>query len=274
MKRTILISGCASGIGLASAIRLKRKGWRVLATVRRAEDAERLRTRHDLEVMVMELADPISIAACADQALTITDGRVDAVFNNAAYGQVGAVEDISIDDMRRQFEVNVFGTHELTRRLIPTMRANKRGRIVQCSSVLGLVSGPYRGAYSASKFALEALSDAMRVELEGTGITVSLIEPGPIRTKFLASALDNFKRTIDIDSSAHRDTYRQRLEKMESGGNDRFRLEPDAVADKLLHALESPNPKARYFVTTPTYVADTLRRILPARMLDRVIQRL
>ncbi|MEL7090051.1 MAG: SDR family NAD(P)-dependent oxidoreductase, partial [Planctomycetota bacterium] len=145
------------------------------------------------------------------------------------------------------------------------------GRIIQCSSVLGLVSGPYRGAYSASKFALEALSDALRLELEGTGIHVSLIEPGPIRTKFLESALKTFRQTIDVDGSPHRAVYKTRLEKMEAGGDDRFKLEPDAVAEKVQAALESSTPKPRYFVTTPTYVADGMRRLLPTRLLDRVV---
>ncbi|MEO1205070.1 MAG: SDR family NAD(P)-dependent oxidoreductase [Pseudomonadota bacterium] len=274
MKRAVLITGCSSGIGLATAIRMKKRGWRVIGTVRRPDDIARLADRHGVEGLTLELTDKNSIAACADRALELTDGKLEGLFNNAAYGQVGAVEDISVDDLRRQFEVNVFGGHDLTCRLVPAMRKVGRGRIVQCSSVLGLVSGPFRGAYSASKYALEGLSDAMRLELQGGGISVSLIEPGPIRTKFLETAIETFKKTIDRDASPHRETYKVRLAKMEAGGNDRFKMEPDAVAEKVQDALESLNPKPRYFVTTPTYVADSLRRVLPTRVLDRIVHRM
>lgn len=272
VQRTVLITGATSGIGLASALRMKRAGWRVLATARHAEGALRLARDHGLEAVILELADPTSIAACADRALDMTCGHVNALFNNAAYGQIGAVEDVTVEDLRRQFEVNLFGAHDLTRRLIPAMRKAGWGRVVQCSSVLGLVSGPYRGAYSASKFALEGLSDAMRIELKDANIAVSLIEPGPIRTRFIEHALENFRRTIDWEASPHAATYRARMAKLEAGGNDGFKLEPDAVADKLEHALTSPHPKPRYFVTTPTYLADAMRRLLPTAALDRVVK--
>src|SRR5690606_24281722 len=179
--RTILITGCSSGIGLASARMLKARGWRVLATARKPEDLKRLNEEHGLEALYLELADPKSIAGCAEEALSRTRGRLYALFNNAAYSQPGAVEDIPADALRHQLEVNVVGTHDLTRRIIPAMRASGAGRIVQCSSVLGLVSAPWRGAYCASKYALEALTDALRLELQGSGIHVSLIEPGPRR---------------------------------------------------------------------------------------------
>lgn len=269
--RSILITGCSSGIGLASARLLKARGWRVLATARHAGDIARLEADEGLETLPLELADPASIAACADAALSRTGGRLDALFNNAAFGQVGAVEDLTPAVLRRQIEVNLISWHDLTCRILPAMRAAGRGRIVQCSSVLGLVAAPYRGAYCASKFALEALSDAMRLELRGTGIHVALIEPGPIRTKFVATALAHFKGSIDIDGSPHRADYRARLESMERGGKETFKLEPHAVALKLVHALESPRPRLRYYVTTPTYIAAGLRRVLPGRLLDRIL---
>lgn len=272
-KKTVLMTGCGSGIGLATAVRMRKAGWRVLAGVRRAADADRIEREFGLEPLVMELSEPGSIAAGVDAALERTGGRIEALFNNAAYGQIGAVEDVTVEALRRQFETNLFAAHDLARRLIPVMRASGHGRIVQCSSVLGLVSGPYRGAYSASKFALEALSDAMRLELSGSGIHVSLIEPGPIRTKFLETALDTFQRTIDAENSAHRENYRQRLADLRAGGNQSYKLEPDAVAAKVQHALESARPKARYFVTTPTYAADALRRVLPTRLLDAIMAR-
>ena len=270
-RRTILITGCSSGIGLAAARTLKARGWRVLATARKPEDLARLEKEEGVEALHLELADPASVAACAEEALKRTDGNLDALFNNAGFGQVGAVEDVTSDILRRQLEINVVGTHELTRRILKVMRANGRGRIVQCSSVLGLVSGPYRGAYCASKFALEALSDSLRLELRDTAVRVSIIEPGPIRSRFVESALANFKATIDIDGSPHRQTYLARLAVMEAGGKTTFKLEPEAVAGKLVHAVESARPKTRYFVTTPTYLAAILKRVLPTPLLDRFL---
>lgn len=274
MSRSILITGCSSGIGLASARVLHARGWRVLATARTPQDREMLAYELGVEALHLDLADPDSIAACAMEALARTDANLDAVFNNGAYGQVGAVEDLTPALLRRQLEVNLIGTHDLTRRLIPAMRAAKRGRIVQCSSVLGFVAVPYRGAYCASKFALEALSDAMRFELAGTGIHVSLIEPGPIRSRFVEHALANFRAGIDIEGSPHRATYLARLAAMETGGKSTFKLEPEAVAAKLVHAVESARPKRRYKVTIPTHLAALGKRVLPPPWADWLVQRL
>ena len=202
--------------------------------------------------------------------LKATDGTLTALFNNGAYGQPGALEDIRPDVLRAQFEANVIGWHDLTCRVIPAMRARGEGRIVYCSSVLGLVAAPYRGAYSASKFAIEALADTLRVELDGTGIHVSLIEPGPIATRFVEHALAAYRQNVDTENSPHREIYRVRLAKMEEGGQHAFKLTPEAVAKKLVHALEARRPKARYYVTLPTYAAVVLRRILPVRALDAV----
>lgn len=271
--KSILITGCSSGIGLDAARRLKARGWRVIATARKSDDIAWLTESERLETIKLDLADGASISACAIAALQLTEGRLDALFNNAAYGQVGAVEDLTPDLLRRQIEVNVIGTHDLTRRIIPSMRRNGSGRIVQCSSVLGFITGPFRGAYSASKYALEALSDAMRMELEGSGIHVSIIEPGPIRTRFLETALANFRATIEVDGSAHADAYRARLAAMEAGGSSRFKLEPEAVTAKLIHALESRRPHQRYFVTQATYLAAAGRRLLPGPALDWLSRR-
>jgi NAD(P)-dependent dehydrogenase (short-subunit alcohol dehydrogenase family) len=266
--RSVLITGCSSGIGLASAIALHHRGWRVLATARQPEDLARLR---DLgcDALPLELADAKSIAACASEALRLTGGQLTALVNNAAYGQIGAVEDLTVDVLRHQFEVNFLGTHDLTRRLIPAMRANKTGRIVQISSVLGLMAAPYRGAYCASKFALEALSDCLRMELHGTGIHVSLIEPGPVRTKFLDTVLTAFRANIDMAGSAHKDVYAQRIASIERGGKTTFKVEPEAVARRVLLAVEGTNPKPRYFVTVPTHAANILKRVLPTILLDK-----
>lgn len=273
-RRTILITGASSGIGLASARVMKARGWHVLATARRPQDLAMLRDAEGVEALPLELADGPSIAACAEAALDLTGGRIDALFNNAAYGQIGAVEDLTAENLRRQLEVNVIAQHDLTRRLIPAMRRQNSGRIVQCSSVLGLVSAPFRGAYCASKFALEGLSDALRIELLGTGIRVSLIEPGPIRTRFVENALSNFLATIDIPASPHRALYEARLDRMKEGGNNAFKLEPEAVAAKLVHAVESPRPKRRYYVTKPTYMAAALKRLAPQGTVDWFVRQM
>lgn len=270
--RSVLVTGCSSGIGLATARLAKSKGWRVLATARKSQDIARLRDSDGLEVIPLELTDPASIARCADAALAATEGKLGALFNNAAYGQAGAIEDVRPEVMRRQLETNLIGPHDLARRLIPAMRRNGAGRIVQCSSVLGLVSGPFRGTYSASKFALEALSDAMRIELAGTGIHVSIIEPGPIRTRFIDNVIKSIEDDIDVDGSVHRELYSARLMALRNGGKSTFKLEPEAVAAKVLHALESPRPRIRYPVTVSTRLAMLMKRTLPDRIVDRIMK--
>ena len=274
VDHTILITGASSGIGLASARRMKERGWRVLASARKPDDLSRLERDEGVIAIPLEQADPSSVDRAAAMALDRAGGRIDALFNNAAYGQIGALEDVPAARLREQLEVNVIAPHALARALIPGMRQRGFGRIVQCSSVLGLVGAPHRGAYCASKFALEALSDCLRVELAGTGIDVVLIEPGPIRTRFVETALEVFKATIDIEASPHREDYRRRLASMETGGRQRFKLEPEAVADKLVTALEARRPKARYFVTTPTYIAAGLKRVVSTRMLDMFVKKI
>ena len=269
-QRSVLITGCSSGIGLAAAETMRDRGWRVFATARTPEDLARLKDELGVESVYLDYAEPDSIAAAADHVLAATDGALTALFNNGAYGQAGAIEDLPTEALRAQFETNVFGWHDLTRRVIAPMRARNEGRIVQCSSVLGLLAAPYRGAYCASKFAIEALTDTLRIELKGTGIHVSLIEPGPIRTRFIETAIKHYKQNIDMDNSAHAEVYRERLAKMEDGGQMAFKLEPEAVCRRLVHALEAKRPKTRYYVTVPTFVGAYLRRILPARALDFV----
>jgi NAD(P)-dependent dehydrogenase (short-subunit alcohol dehydrogenase family) len=272
-NRTILISGCSSGIGLTAATTLKARGWRVLATARKPEDLARLEKDHGLEAFAMELSDLASINACADAVLARTGAKLDALYNNAAYGVIGAMEDISGEVLRKHLDVNVVGTHELTRRIIPAMRAQGHGRIVTCSSVLGLVSGPYRGPYCASKYAVEAMTDALRYELKSAGIHVSLLEPGPIKTQFLPSTLATFKATVDVANSPHKAAYTKRISAMENDTGSKLKLGPEAVVKKLIHALESPNPKARYMVSPHTYIASTLKRLLPTRALDMILSR-
>lgn len=272
-SRSVLVTGCSSGIGHAAAHALARRGWRVFATARREADLAGLRDS-GLEAVALELNDSASIEACVATVLEATDGRLDALFNNAAYGQPGAVEDLGREVLRAQLETNLLGTHELTCRVLPAMRRQGHGRIVQNSSVLGLAALPYRGAYVCSKFALEGLTDTLRLELIGSGIQVSLIEPGPIASRFRENAYRAFKAHIDTAHSAHADTYRAveaRLAGDDSGG--RFTLGAEAVVDTLVHALESPRPRARYYVTLPTYLLGTLKRLLGTRALDRVLLR-
>jgi NAD(P)-dependent dehydrogenase (short-subunit alcohol dehydrogenase family) len=272
-ERSVLITGCSSGIGLASAREMKARGWRVFATARKPEDLARLKDEEGVDSLYLDYAEPDSIEAGAEQVLQATGGKLTALFNNGAYGQPGAVEDLRREVLRAQFEAGFFGWHDLTRRVIPVMRAQGEGRIVFCSSVLGMISAPYRGAYCASKFAIEALADSLRMELAATGIKIVLIEPGPIASRFLEHALEAYRRHIDLEGSAHADIYRARLARLEEGGDQTFKLGPEAVALKLVHALESRNPKRRYYVTLPTYAAALLRRVLPTSALDAIAAR-
>jgi NAD(P)-dependent dehydrogenase (short-subunit alcohol dehydrogenase family) len=272
-ERSVLITGCSSGIGLASAREMKSRGWRVFATARKAEDLARLEDEEGVESLYLDYAEPESIVTAVAQVLEATGGKLTALFNNGAYGQPGAVEDLKREVLRAQFEVGFFGWHDLTARVIPAMRKQGEGRIVFCSSVLGLVSAPYRGAYCASKFAVEALADALRLELSATGIKIVLIEPGPIASRFLEHALEAYRRHIDLDASHHSEIYRTRIARLEEGGDQTFKLGPEAVALKLAHALESRSPKRRYYVTVPTYAAALFRRFLPTSVLDAIAAR-
>ncbi|HUT42450.1 MAG TPA: SDR family oxidoreductase [Gammaproteobacteria bacterium] len=272
-ERSILITGCSSGIGLCCAHGLKARGWRVFATARQPADVKRL-AAEGLESLPLDLSDPASLNAAVDEILSRSVGRLDALFNNGAYGQPGAVEDLTREALREQFETNVLGWHELTRRALSVMRGQGHGRIVFNSSVLGFVALRYRGAYNASKYAIEGLADTLRLELRGSGIHVSLIEPGPIESRFRANALLAYRRNIDAEHSVHRAAYEhmeQRLAK--EGPAVSFTLPPEAVLKKLVHAIESSRPRPRYYVTFPTYLFGTLKRVLSTRLLDRLLYR-
>mgnify|MGYP000278803294 CR=1 FL=1 len=272
-ERSILITGCSSGIGYHAAHELKKRGWRVFATCRQETDCDRLRGE-GFDSFRLDYTDEASIAAAVDTTLSLTGGRLDALFNNGAFACPGAVEDLPRDALRSIFETNLFGYHDLTRRLIPTFRAQGHGRIVNCSSVLGLVGVKWRGAYVATKFAMEGLSDVLRIEMKGTGVEVILIEPGPITSNIRQNAIPHFERWIDWKNSARREEYQSLLHRLyEKRGPDRFELPASAVTAKLVHALESPRPRARYYVTTPTWISGTLRRILPTRALDWVVSK-
>lgn len=274
MTRSVLLTGCSSGIGLDAARTLAARGWRVLATCRAEADCARLRAE-GLESFPLDLADDASVAAAAEIALARTGGRIDALFNNGAFAVPGAVEDLPRAALREIFEANLFGHVDLTNRLLPAMRAAGGGRIVFTSSVLGIVAAPWRGAYVATKFALEGLVDTLRLELSGTGVAVVLIEPGPIRTPFRQKSIPHFERHVDWRTSPHRAAYEATLLRRlyaADPGRDRFERAPSAVTERLVAALESRRPRPRYFVTTPTHAAGLLRRLLPTGALDRVLR--
>lgn len=267
--KNILITGCSSGIGYYCAKQLQKRGYNVVASCRSKKDVKRLNAE-GLTCVQIDYNSEASIEQGLEDALAISGNRIDALFNNGAYGQPGAVEDLPTEALRKQFETNVFGWHHLTCLVLKRMRTQGHGRIIHNSSVLGLVSMPYRGAYNASKFALEGLTDTLRLELKGTNIKVSLIEPGPITSKFRENALHAFlSSNIAVESSAHRDQYRKQQKRLESATAPQpFTLGPEAVYERLVHALESLNPQPRYYVTKPTYLLGFLKRVLSTRALD------
>ena len=272
-SKTILITGCSSGIGYSAAVLLKNRGHHVIATARNPADVARLK-QEGFSALQLDLADSHSIQLAVIQALDLTGGKIDALFNNGAFGQPGAVEDLTLDVLKYQFETNFFGTHELTNLLIPVMRKQGHGRIIYNSSVLGLVAMRYRGAYNASKFALEGLADTLRLELYGTQIYVSLIEPGPILSNFRENSYALYKKNIDPAHSFHQAAYQAMEDRLQKeGAAVAFTLPAKAVVDKVIHALESKKPKIRYYVTFPTYLFAVLKRILPISWLDALLRK-
>jgi NAD(P)-dependent dehydrogenase (short-subunit alcohol dehydrogenase family) len=267
VQKTILITGCSTGIGAVCASGLKQRGYRVFATARKAEDLKRLEAE-GLEAIHLDYRDSASVQACAAEVARRSDGKLYALFNNGAFGQPGAVEDISRAVMEEQFAANFFGWHELTRACLPLLRNNGVGRIVQCSSVLGLGAMKWRGPYNASKFAVEGLTDTLRLELRGSGIHVVTLNPGPIESHFVPNARAAFERNVDLSRSHYKDVFERQRQRLERGGNTSFKLPASAVLDKLVLALERKNPRAHYYVTLPTYLVATARRLLPQRWMD------
>ena len=268
MKKTILITGCSSGIGYCAAKGLQERGYRVFATARKRASVEKL-LAEGLESFRLDLNDSNSIHFAFEETMRRTGGELYALFNNGAYGLPGAVEDLNRDALRAQFETNVFGWQELTNLVIPVMRRQGYGRIIQNSSVLGFVALPFRGAYNASKFAIEGLSDTLRLELKGSKVFVSLIEPGPIASQFRTNAVQALQKYIDIENSFHREKYQGVLSRLNKPGPAvPFTLPPEAVLKRVIHALEAEKPQARYYVTIPTYLFGILKRILSTRALD------
>lgn len=271
--KNVLITGCSSGIGQTVAFGLEARGYRVFATCRQQADVEAL-SAQGINALKLDLDDPASIGSAVTQVREATDDQIFALFNNGAYGQPGALEDLTTDALRQQFESNFFGWHELTRQILPIMRANGQGRIIQNSSLLGYVSLPFRGAYNASKHAIEAYTDTLRLELvlNETPVYVSLIEPGPVTSRFRANAMKAFQRHVNVDGSAYASIYEGMLKRLNKKGDAApFTLPPEAVLEKVIHALESDRPKPRYYVTVPSHLFGILKRLLPTRGLDWVL---
>lgn len=269
-NKSVLITGCSSGIGLATAEMLRSRGWKVFPTARKADDLDSLRLA-GFDAIKLDVTSSSSIATAVERVLVKNEGKLGAVVNNAGFGMPGAIQDLSRDAMRHQFEVNVFGLQELTNALIPTFQKQGYGRIVNLSSIVGRLSLPFMGIYSASKFALEAISDAQRVELSPDRIAVSLIEPGPIRTRFSTHCAEEGEGALNVSASKFGEAYKKYFRKRRDGGmsEDRWRLPPEAVAKKIVHALESSRPKIRYKVTVPAHMGALAARFVPASLIDR-----
>lgn len=268
---TVLITGCSSGIGYYCMQQLHSAGYQVIASARKLEDVQRLQ-QEGYRAIQIDLADSDSIKKGLEHALSLSGGRIDALFNNGAFGLPGAVEDLSRDAMRHQFETNVFGTQELTNRIVPIMRQQGHGKIIYNSSILGFAAMQYRGAYNASKFAIEGFADTLRIEVAKDNIQISLIEPGPILSEFRKNAFVQFKHWITPATSAHHAQYQAMIDRLETvGPSAPFTLGPDAVYKALLHALQSKQAKSRYRVTVPTKVFAVLKRLLPTSLLDKLL---
>jgi len=270
-NKNILITGCSSGIGYCVAHGLKERGYRVFATARSESDVEMLKAE-GFDAYQLDLTDSNSINKAVDSILSTTNNQIDALFNNGAYGLPGAVEDLTREALRVQFETNVFGWIELTNRIIPIMRHQSYGRIIMNSSVLGFAAMAYRGAYNASKFAIEGFTDTLRLELKDTPIQLSLIEPGPISSKFRKNAKKAFDQFIDVEHSLHKEQYEAMERRLNKPGPAApFTLPPEAVLKRVIHALESKQAKARYYVTVPTYLFGYMKRFLTTCMMDKIL---
>jgi NAD(P)-dependent dehydrogenase (short-subunit alcohol dehydrogenase family) len=272
-EKSILITGCSTGIGYVCAKGLKSRGYRVFATARKPEDLKRLNAE-GFEAIALDYRHSASVEACAAEVAKRTGGTLFALFNNGAYGQPGAVEDISRTVLEEQFAANFFGWHQLTKACLPMLRKNGVARIVQCSSVLGLGAMKWRGSYNASKFAIEGLTDTLRLELWGTGIHVVTINPGPIESQFVPNARAAFERNVDLSASHYKAEFERQRQRLERGGNNRFKRPATAVLDKLILALERRNPRAHYYVTFPTYRVAVMRRMLPQSWMDGFMNRI
>ncbi|AXX92785.1 short-chain dehydrogenase [Malaciobacter molluscorum LMG 25693] len=273
--KNILITGCSSGIGFESARILKEAGYKVYATARKKKDVKRLRTLGFISYK-LDVTNAKNIKKVIDKII-LEDMKLDAVFNNAGYGQPGAVEDISTDVLRQQFETNLFGLHEVTIQAMKIFRKQGYGKLIQHSSVLGIISLKFRGPYNASKYAIEGLCDTLRQELIGSNIYLSVINTGPVTSKFRENALAKFKENIDIENSFFESTYKNEVKKrLESTDDSKapFNLPPSSVANIALEIMNSKKPKPRYYVTKATYILGFAKRVLSTNLLDKLLNKI
>ena len=273
-QKSILITGCSSGIGYDSAHGMAKKGWRVFATCRSQQDCDRLESE-GLESFTLDYDSPDSVAAAVDETLSRTRGTLDALFNNGAFGIPGLLEDMPRDAMRAIFETNFFGQHDLTQRLLPTMRKQGHGRVLMNSSILGFVALTWRGAYNSTKYAMEGWADSLRLEMRGTGIHIILIQPGPITSDLRLKSQAPFEKWITPETSARSSEYETKLKPRLYApvSKDTFELPANAVTKVVHQALIHPNPRPRYRITTPTKGMAIAKRLLSTRMLDRILSR-
>ena len=272
--QNILITGCSTGIGYQTALTMKEQGYKVYATARQEKDVQMLKDL-GFEAYFLDVTQHEQIKPILDKIM-VQDGKLDAVFNNAGYGQPGAVEDVRTEVLKEQFETNVFGLHEVTIQCMKIFRAQGYGKVIQHSSVLGIISLKFRGAYNASKYAIEGLTDTLRQETLGTNIHATVINTGPVTSQFRANALLKFRENIDIENSSFTETYKEQLkERLESNKDDTpFNLPATSVANVVVKIMRSPNPKGRYYVTTATYLLGFFKRILSTKMLDSLLSRI
>ncbi len=272
--KNILITGCSSGIGLQTAITLNENSIKVYASARKEEDVKKLKDM-GFETFLLDVTNKQHIANALESIIK-NDKSLDAVFNNAGYGQPGAVEDVKVDVLREQFETNVFGMHELTCQVLPIFRKQGYGKIIQHSSVLGIISLRFRGAYNASKYAIEGLADTLRLELANTNIYVSTINTGPVSSKFRDNAVKKFQENIDQENSAFKKEYKTQLgERLNSDkDNTPFNLPASSVANIILKIMNTEKPKPRYYVTKATYILGFLKRVLSTSLLDSILKKI
>lgn len=271
MRVSILITGCSSGIGYFCAKKLHLDGYKVYATTRNEEDVTRLKAE-GLEAFKLDVTNSHEITKAVEFIQKNNDGKLDILFNNAGFGQPGALEDLPLVALKEQFETNVFGNFELTQKMLPLLRNSTNPKIVQNSSVLGIISLKYRGAYNASKYAIEGLSDTLRLELEPFGIKVVLIEPGPVVSHFRKNAYEKFKKYIKVDGSFYENDYRSSIKRFESVEKDPFTLDESSIYKVMRKIIKEQNPKPRYRVTIPTTLFWFLKRVLSTRLLDKVLK--
>ena len=276
-KKSILITGSSSGIGLTVAKDLSDLGWNVIASCRKEEDCKILTEKYGLLSTVIDYDNQKSILSGLEFALDKTDGKIDVLFNNGAYGLPALVEDIPVDSLRGIFETNFFGWHSLTKEVIPYMKERGSGRIIQNSSILGFMALKYRGAYTATKYAIEALSDTLRLEMQNENIKVIIIQPGPITTKFRENSYIRFKESIDWQVSDYKLLYLNKIiPRLEAKKLKKttFELLPNAVSEAVIHACTASNPRIRYRITWATVIMMYLKRSLTDNLFDRISSKL